>query len=417
MLLKLPCDILWVIFTFVYNDDPTASTRTKLRAISSSCMNLAGSIANFWTTIILCKALHFNDITYAQTYIKKSKTLPLNVQISLPDAVELNIQKTAKTFTLLRKHVSRFRSINLHASNYGGIEDMLYIGRHKVATILQELTITVDKIRHVQEIDHFCTLSSAFTPARRLRKLCLPTSSIPREITTHFSFLTSLTIEGTVFESFEATSLLDILAAVAPRLKQFRYREGNERAPGGFVTAIHPSVMSFPSLRKVDITVPGVGLDLFHFIEAPGLLDLRLDGWRSDYEPDAGDGMREISITFILGRMAQRSQRVRKLELSFLKLHTQSHHYETLLCGELFPKLKELVLNTVNITDVAFFASAWIPTKLVKVAMIGCKHVTTQGLCDFVEGKALGFMVTVTNCSGILSVPRGLDLTLVVINP
>ncbi|KJA19323.1 hypothetical protein HYPSUDRAFT_44378 [Hypholoma sublateritium FD-334 SS-4] len=175
--------------------------------------------------------------------------------------------------------------------------------------------------------------------------------------------------------------------------------------------------MSFPSLRKVDITVPGVGLDLFHFMEAPGLLDLRLDGWRADYKPDE-DGLRAgVDMCYILGRTARRSRRLRELELCFFKLLAQSHHYETLLCGELFPRLKELVLNTVNITNVAFFASEGIRTKMVKMEMIGCKHVTTQALCDFVEGKNSGFVVMVKNCSGVLSVPQNLDLTLLVVNP
>ncbi len=66
------------------------------------------------------------------------------------------------------------------------------------------------------------------------------------------------------------TSLFAILPAVAPHIK---YKEGIERAPSPERTPVisHSSIMSFPSLRKADITVPGVGFEILDVIEANNL--------------------------------------------------------------------------------------------------------------------------------------------------
>jgi hypothetical protein len=98
------CDILSMIFIEALHTG--SSSLLTLQLVNWAWYEITGRTPQLWTRLILNRKSHFMDLKYAQSYLQKSGTLPLDIHIVLPDDVDVNEMEGIAD--LLHVQTSRF---------------------------------------------------------------------------------------------------------------------------------------------------------------------------------------------------------------------------------------------------------------------------------------------------------------------
>lgn len=394
-------DTLSLVFIAAYDDTPSFATTSSLRSVNSFWMALADKIPHLWTKLLFTEQSHFANVDRARLHTQNSKNYPLDLNISLPQTDVLGTEKAQAIIALLREHVHRIRSFYIRAPAHEGTEALVAIGDQCAAPILQELTITVDACTDDYDIRDFISISTSFAPSPRLQRLEMPSWPLPKGISPHFSpALTSLSMDGTAFDTVDTVKILALIGACRC-LETFKYKAADDFSYTPTARLDHPTTISLPRLKKVDVTAPGAGTDFLRAFNAPNLTDVRLDGYRPYHYRGRWVPSLTEPLSVTLQRVAARSLNLRRLELLFVKLQSPTMEYKRILAGEAFGSLEELTLNTVEVNDISLILAAVRGSSLRRIEFLQCKSITGSGLFEFAKRKGSHFSVAVEDCPGV----------------
>ena len=330
--------------------------------------------------------------------------LPLRLCIRLP------IQNPTHMTALLRPHVSRFLSLDLHVPTHKDAERFVSsIGKGQPAPLLERLNISV-KHGLVHDIASFAALKNSFYPSPRLTHLSIPSVPLPDISAPLLSNVTSLTIDSIQSQwDFDLFYLLDMLESM-PQLKKFTFKGFDNFSFRPTSEINHPRVISMPNLTSVDVSAPGCGLDILRAFDAPLLTSVRFDGYRPlGYQEDPSDAL-TIPISGSLRRVSERSPMVKCLKLRSTVMHVPLEDYCWLLSDESFPQLEVLRLDGADISDKALRRGRAQMRNLKRLELLNCENVSGKAVKKFVhwhwpggiwEGRGKNFVVFIYACPSI----------------
>ena len=328
--------------------------------------------------------------------------LPLHVRIRLP------IQDESRMTALLRQHVSRFISLDIHVPEQEDAEYIVSsIGDGQPAPLLERLNVSV-KQGLQYPIRSFSALKKAFYPSPRLTHLSLPSNPLPDITIPHLLTVTSLTIDSTHLEACWDIYLFDLLDMVEsmPHLQHFTFKSFDNFSFVATSNINHPRVISMPNLVSVDVSAPGCGLDILRALDAPLLTTVRFDGYRPPkHQEDFVDAL-TIPIPASLRRVSERSPKIKSLELRSTVMHYPWEDYSWLLSDEAFPQLEVLRLDATDISDATLLQGMGRMRNLKRLELFNCEHVSGAAIIRFVywnllKGRDKNFVVVIDACPSI----------------
>jgi hypothetical protein len=332
-----------------------------------------------------------SDFALVRRKLKNYGDLPLHVRIGLPASVEDTSDMTA----LLRQHVSRFLSLDIHVPAHEDAEEIVSsIGDRQPAPLLERLNISVKRRLH-QPISSFAALKNAFYPSSRLTHLSLPSNPLPDITIPHLPTVTSLTIDSVQAQwDIYLFYLFDILESM-PHLEHFTFKGSDNFSFCASSNINYPRVISMPNLVSANISAPGCGLDILRALDAPLLTAVRFDGYRPlEYQEDFVDAL-TIPIPASLRRVSERSPKITCLELRSTVMHRPLDDYRWLLSGEAFPQLEVLRLNAADISDDTLLMGMGRMRNLKRLELLNCENVSGAAVKRFVEGRDKNFVLLI----------------------
>jgi len=171
------CDILSLIFIEVLHTG--SSSLLTLGLVKRAWYEIAWRTPQLWTRLVLNRKSHFTNLEYAQLYLQKSGTLPMDIHIALPDDVDVNEMEGVAD--LLHGQTSRFRSFDLHSQIRRELEEFFFLmAEGRPAPLLESLKLTVQSCTPCDTVFYFVSLLTAFTPAPRLSHIEIPGWPLPK---------------------------------------------------------------------------------------------------------------------------------------------------------------------------------------------------------------------------------------------
>ena len=345
-----------------------------------------------WETLVINRQ---HEIGKVQGKLHKSD-LPLRVRIRPP------VQDPIYMMTMLWHYVSRFQSLDLYVSDVDDAERIVSsIGRGRPAPLLESLNIFVK--RKPTSFSTSTALKNAFYPSPRLIHLSLPSVLLLDITTPHLRTVTSLTIDSVhVRHSFDLFHLLDMLESM-PQLETFTFKSFDNFSYLVTSRMDYPRVISMPNLVSADVSAPGCGLDILRALDAPLLTALRFDGYRPpEYQEDFTEALTK-PIPASLRRVAERSQKIKLLELRSTVMHSQFDDYRWLLSDKSFPQLEVLRLDAADISNETLLMGTAQMGNLKRLELLNCKNVSGLAVKRFVNWKGRGknFEVLIDACPSI----------------
>jgi hypothetical protein len=388
---NIPPEVWSDVFLRVVESDPT--NLPSLVFVSRSWYRIANNSPRLWARLVLKRPRHFTSARYCNMFLTKSGTLPLDVLIDVPPEVE-GTSRLVRVANHLKKHLSRFRTLELRVNSHEGAEDLVSsIGAAKPAPLLESLVIEVATTTGAV---CFVALGSAFQPAPRLTHLTLPAHP-PLPISSLLSTITSLTLDA--FQYGRYTQFLknfQLLASI-PRLECFTFKGSDNNSHFLYQTSKVP----MPYLTSVDVSVPGCGLDLLCCLRAPLLRYVRYDGWRDEENTAEWDESFPNSILGSLQLLSRESPMIESIELRSTWFPNATMDYPWLLDPETFPNLEVLRLDSSDITNDALFNSPRKHPNLKRLELRHCTGVTGRGLRHFVDLCKEDFQVVASKCKRV----------------
>ena len=336
-----------------------------------------------------------NDFALVRRKLKISGDLPLHVRIRLP------VQDTSYMLALLRQHVSRFQSLDIHVPVHEDAEEIVSsIGEGQPALLLKRLSISVEQRLH-RPIRSFAALKNAFYPSPRLTHLSLPADPLPDITIPHLPTVTSLTIDSVQAQwGIDLFNLFDMLESM-PHLQHFTFKGSDNFSFCTTSKINYPRVISMPNLVSANVSAPGCGLDILRVLDAPLLTAVRFDGYRPlEYQEDFVDAL-TIPIPASLRRVSERSPKITCLELRSTVMHHPLDDYRWLLSDEAFPQLEVLRLNAADISDDTLLMGMGRMRNLKRLELLNCGNVSGAAVKRFVEGRDKNFVVLIDRCLSI----------------
>ena len=325
-----------------------------------------------------------------------------NSDLSLRVRIRLPVQDKSDMMALLRQHVSRFQSLDICVPRHDDAEEVISsIGDGQPAPLLERLNISVKREPYPNATS--TALENAFYPSPRLIHLGLPSNPLPDITIPHLRTVTSLTIDSLhVQYGFYLYQLLDMLESM-PHLQHFTFKSFDNFSFLPSSRIDFPRVVSMPNLVSADVSAPGCGLDILRTLDAPLLTTVRFDGYRSlGYQEDFVDTL-TIPIPASLRRVAERSPKIKRLELRSTVMHSQLDDYSWLLSDNSFPQLEVLRLDAADISNETLLLGTAQMRNLKRLELLNCENVSGAAVQRFVYWKGRGdsFAVLIDACPSI----------------
>ena len=390
-------DIWSHVFQRTVDDDP--SSLTTIRSVDRTWFHMAGQIPQLWSRLEFGRTAHFLDCEYALLYLQKSRGLPIDISITLPNSYDA--EKHRPCFSRLRNEIERIKTLTVVVPFHQDWQNVISdIGKGLPAPILERLSLRVWRCDpHMTEF--FTVLPTAFTPSPKLTHLELPGWPMPDDPFPQLSSILSLSFD-TPFHGMDVPELFPIIQDVAPRLEHFKYKSYDM---GSDITPSFSSVTALPCLRTVSVTTPGTGLQVLENFDAPCLTSVTLDGRRDflvdrDRDPDE-DALRRLTNSVHL--LSTRSPRIRRLELIYHYFQRPTEDYKFLLSGQGFPELEELIMTNLTIPNAAFMESAETGNSTLKILDLRNCKISANAITCFGRGSSRNkdFLLRIQNCPGI----------------
>lgn len=369
-----------------------------LRSVNRAWFDVAGSTPQLWTRLILNRKSDFTNLDYGRFYLEKSGALPIDVHITLPDDVDANA--IGGLTALLRDQASRFRSFDLRVRIHDQLEDIISsIGHNRPAPLLEKLVLKIQQCTESGVVAEFLSLPTAFTPSPRLAHIELPGWPLPKTFP-HLPTITSFTIDSMPFDSVALGEIMSFLDST-PSLQHFVFKGQDDFSYNVASELTFPHIISLPDLLTADVSAPGSGADLLRAMNAPGLTDARLDGFREHQFEGRWEESLTEPLSATVRRLSARSPNLRRLVLEHTEFHAPLEDYALIFSGAGFPQLEELVLIGTDIDDRALLAASGGSSSLKRVTLRECEKITGTGLLGFVRGRSSDFSLTVQGCSNV----------------
>jgi F-box-like len=390
-------DILSLIFIEALHTDSTSLL--TLRLVNRTWYEITGRTPQLWTRLVLRRRSHFTDLKYAQLYLRKSGTLPIDIHITLPDDVD--VSEIEGVSDLLRGQISRFRSFDLHVRIRDELEEFIFfIAKDRPAPLLESLELRVQRCTPCDTVVCFVSLLDAFTPAPHLTHIEIPGWPF-LETFPQLPNITSLTIDSMSLDSITIHEIIVFLCST-PSLEHFVYK--GHGISDNTVRLRHlndPRVVHLPNLVTVDVTAPGSGGDVLCLINAPALRDARLDGFRPHNFDVPWEGPPNESLTQIVFLLPTHSRNLRCLTLEYTEFLETPGGFETIFDDISFPQLEEILLIATDITDEALMKGARRNLGLKRLELRYCDGVTGTGFLEFVQRRGSDFSLSLQYCGNL----------------
>jgi hypothetical protein len=322
--------------------------------------------------------------------------LPLRVRIRLP------VQDETYMMALLRQHVSRFQSLDIYVPEHDDAEEIVSsIGNGQPAPLLERLNISVKQKPYAHSTS--TALKDAFYPSPRLVHLSLPSNPLPDITIPHLRTVTSLTIDSVNAQyDFDLFHLLDMLESM-PHLQHFTFKSFDNFSYLPSSRIDYPRIIWMPNLVSADVSAPGCGLDILRVLDAPLLTAVRFDGYRPLEFQEGFPEALTIPIPASLRRVAERSPKIKCLELRSTVMHRQFEDYSWLLSDKSFPQLEVLRLDAADISDGTLLMGTAQMRNLKRLELLNCENVSGAAVKRFVHWKGRGknFTVLIDACPSI----------------
>jgi hypothetical protein len=386
-MVNIPPEIWSAVFLEVVELNPI--NLPSLMFVSRTWYRIASSSPRLWTQLVFKQPNHFATPLYANLFLTNSGARPLDVSIHVPPEVE----DTSRLTALLRKHVSRFRTLVLCVNSPDCAEDLVSsIGDAQPAPLLERLIIEVATIEvaTIETTALFTALEEAFQPAPRLTHLTLPAHPLPIS-SSLLSTVTCLTLDGSQSVFTLTTQEGLFLLASAPRLECLTFK-----GSCSIVDWSTEPVVPMPHLTSVDISVPRSGFDILCFLRAPLLRHVRYD-----VQDEMGYYYYPQLILEYLQLLSQESPMIESIELRSTAFPDATVDHLWLLDPLTFPHLEVLRLDSSNITDDALAHSPRGHPNLKRLELRCCSGVCGVGLRRFVEGCGEDFQLVIDGCAAV----------------
>lgn len=367
MIFDLPQEVLRDIFS-----------RCEAANITETCRDFAAivySIQYLWSSIHLGPLQFVSDGPgLLRTRIQRIGNLPLKIYIrpsNLDTATSIvtDMCKTLSQFSMQINHLDVSTATLVSASS---LLSYIFPNSSDIYSGLQTLSIRVDE--DIEEhypvwprLDSF--LERTLDRFPKLQTLAIPSffECIPvfPETTCLFN-LSTIVIDGSVEREDASIALIVALLHNTPQLETFWLKTLSREQPVSVTSPTIPQSIKntnpvknpvmLPRLTHLAVSAPGVGSDLLYCIEAPGLLDLHLDGSRGHpYKEFVGQDVfwsrfDATTVHHSLKQLALRSPGVRRLALTSTYLTHEG--WKWLLFGDRggppFSQLESVALHGMN---------------------------------------------------------------------
>ena len=370
-----------------------------LRSVNRAWFDVAGSTPQLWTRLVLNRKSDFTNLEYAHFYLQKSGALPIDVHIALPDDVDVN--EIGGVTALLQGQASRFRSFDLRVRIHDELEAFISsIGQGRPAPLLERLVLKVQKVSESNRFAEFLSLPTAFTPSPRLAHIELPGYPLPQTFP-HLLTITSFAVDSTPFDTVAVHEMISFLDST-PSLQHFVFKCQDDFSYNIASHLDYPHIVSLPDLLTADVTAPGGGADLLRAINAPGLTDVRLDGFRAYHFEGRWEESLTEPLSVTVRRLSVRSRNLKRLALEYTEFISPLEDYALIFSSAGFPRLEELLLISTDIDDKALLAASGGSSSLKRVTLRECEKVTGAGLLWFVRGRGSDFSLTLQGCRNVI---------------
>jgi hypothetical protein len=170
-MVPLNFDILPLIF--IESLRTSSSSLLTLRLVQRAWYEITGMIPQLWTRLVLNRKSHFTDVKYAQFYLQKSGTLPMDIHIALPGDVD--VSEIEGVADLLHGQTSRFRSFYLHVRIRYELEEFISLmAESRPAPLLESLELRVQKCTPYDTVFHFESFLTAPCKGRSMSDTDVP---------------------------------------------------------------------------------------------------------------------------------------------------------------------------------------------------------------------------------------------------
>jgi len=361
-------------------------------------------IPQLWTRLVLNRKSHFTDSEYAQIYLQKSRALPLDIHIALPDDVD--VSEISGVADLLHGQTLRFQSFNLHVRIRHELEEFIFLMAEGMpAPLLESLELRVQRCTPCDTVFHFESFFTSFTPAPRLAHIEIPGWPFPKPFRlSQLPNITSFTVDSMSLDSIRIHEIISFLSST-PCIQHFVYK-GHGKLYNTARDLNDAYVVHLPDLITVDVTAPGSGGDLLCLINAPALTDARLDGFHN-FEGLQEDSFTE-SLTDTVLLLSTHSRNLRRLTLEYTEFLGTLGGFETIFNDVSFPQLEEVLLIATDITDEALMNTGR-NSVLKRLELRDCEWVTGTGLLEFVRRRGSNFSLSLQGCRNLNMTREDMD--------
>jgi hypothetical protein len=389
--IKIPTEMWSAIFEEVI--DESTVHNAAIRSVDRAWRNMVDRTPRLWRRIVLDRSIHFNNLEHVRLYLLNSASTPLDVVVDLPDLVGLAERNAVAA--LLRRHVSRFRTLTIHAINQSYVNHFITsMACEEPAPLLEKVIVAVDHAGII--LRNTSTFLHTLFPAPRLVDLTVPANRFLRRFDPPLATIRSLTLRALPFDSnmgiFEILGLLEAI----PHLQHFTYKDEDNISYLLTGELNHSLRMVVPHLVSADVSVPGCGLGVFRAIDAPLLTSIRFNGVK--YE--RWESRLAQAVISTLQHAAACSPLVKHIELRRIKLFERTDLYQWLLSGQEFPNLEVLRLDSVDIRDEHLRNSSGLGLGLTRLELHNC-IVTGPALINFVRGRGSEFELVIQQCPSV----------------
>ncbi|KAG9073704.1 hypothetical protein FS749_014756 [Ceratobasidium sp. UAMH 11750] len=394
-ILRLPIEILARIFEFGVNGNEMGSAGLKFESIPEigglffdvvcrvckMWKEVAESTPSLWSTITIDS---HNSLRHAQMRIARSRSVPLDIQITLPDRIgfarnSLVTGQIAKAFDLLKPHAFRWRTLRIQVPDHAHAQIVFGCCTKSFVPILETFTVQVGQTR-VMGIEE---LPWVFDEAPALKQLSLSSAHIGWN-PLPFKNLSSLYLSD-YWNDFapSAQQLLDILGSCAATLVDLTLRnmsdcdtdeemwllEDLRYAPCVTLSRLKRATFYFVGSSRLSILMSRLCLPVLEQLEFSYLDD----------------------VTMLLEMLCQ--QRAGDMPLKDLKIISSLVSEDWLV--QLLERLPELIaLELADCEDITSYLlnelsnpHDWLCPKLRLLSVDGCTAVDSQSVRAFVTSR------------------------------
>jgi len=382
-----------------------SSSLLTLQLVNRAWYEITGRTLQLWTRLVLNQKSHFTDLKYAQSYLQKSGTLPIDIHIALPDDVDVNEMEGVAD--LLHAQTSRFRSFDLHSRIRHELEQFIFLmaPEGRPAPLLESLKLRVQSCTPCDTVFGFVSFLTAFTPAPHLAQIEIPGWPLVKPFP-QLPKMTSFTMDSMSLDYIPIDRIISFFSST-PALQHFVYK-GRGQSYKIVTDLDDPYVVHLPDLVTVDVTAPGSGGDILCRINAPALTDARLDGFLAHNFEGPQEGFPTESLTETVLLLSTRSRNLRRLTLEYMEILETPGCFETIFNDIFFPQLEEVLLITTDITDEGLM-NAGRNSGLKRLELRDCEWVTGTGLLEFVRRRGSDFSLSLQGCRNLNITQEDMD--------